>query len=56
LNNVNLIGEACRMEWANLLSHKRLCDPDTYQEKSRSPFQQDIDRITFSTWISPISA
>jgi len=36
------------MEWHKLLSHNRLCRPDAVPEKDRSPFQQDIDRITFS--------
>src|SRR5215469_2067346 len=36
------------MEWRKLLSHNRLCSPDEVPEQGRSPFQQDIDRITFS--------
>jgi dGTPase len=38
------------MEWHKLLSDSRLCSPNARTEKncSRSPFQQDIDRITFS--------
>src|SRR5208282_4656256 len=37
------------MEWHKLLSHNRLRRPSAVLEKGRSPFQQDIDRITFST-------
>jgi len=36
------------MEWHKLLSHNRLRRPSAVLEKGRSPFQQDIDRITFS--------
>jgi dGTPase len=36
------------MEWSNLLSHERLGRPNAVPEEDRSPFQQDIDRITFS--------
>src|SRR5215471_8297326 len=36
------------MDWRKLLSHNRLRRPDAVPEEGRSPFQQDIDRITFS--------
>src|SRR5258708_13471603 len=36
------------MEWHRLLSSDRLRRPDAVPQKGRSPFQQDIDRITFS--------
>ena len=36
------------MEWNRLLCADRLRRPDAIEEKGRSPFQQDIDRITFS--------
>lgn len=36
------------MEWDRLLSSGRLRRPDAVPQKGRSPFQQDIDRITFS--------
>jgi dGTPase len=36
------------MEWDKLLSHNRLCRPNAVPQEGRSPFQQDIDRITFS--------
>jgi dGTPase len=36
------------MEWHRLLSCDRLRRPDAVPQKGRSPFQQDIDRITFS--------
>jgi dGTPase len=36
------------MEWHRLLSPDRLRRPDAVPQKGRSPFQQDIDRITFS--------
>ena len=36
------------MEWQRLLSSDRLRRPDAVPQKGRSPFQQDIDRITFS--------
>jgi dGTPase len=36
------------MDWQNLLSHDRLGRPNAVPEEDRSPFQQDIDRITFS--------
>jgi len=36
------------MEWHKLFSDTRLCRPDAAPQKGRSPFQQDIDRITFS--------
>jgi len=36
------------MEWHRLLSSDRLRRPNAVAQKGRSPFQQDIDRITFS--------
>jgi dGTPase len=38
------------MEWHKLLSQGRLCNPNARPDKdrNRSPFQQDIDRVTFS--------
>jgi dGTPase len=36
------------MEWHRLLSSDRLRRPGAVPQKGRSPFQQDIDRITFS--------
>lgn len=36
------------MEWPRLACADRLRRPDAGEEKGRSPFQQDIDRITFS--------
>jgi dGTPase len=36
------------MEWQNLLCRDRLGRPNAVPEEDRSPFQQDIDRITFS--------
>jgi dGTPase len=36
------------MKWHRLLSYGRLRRPDAVPQKGRSPFQQDIDRITFS--------
>lgn len=38
------------MDWERLLSYKRLGDErPPWREKSRSPFEQDQDRITYST-------
>ena len=36
------------MDWEVLLSEQRLCRSDAKQQKGRSPFQQDLDRIVFS--------
>jgi dGTPase len=36
------------MEWHSLLCSDRLRDPGARREHGRSPFQQDLDRITFS--------
>jgi len=36
------------VEWNRLLSTERLRRPDANPQEGRSPFQQDIDRITFS--------
>lgn len=36
------------MEWNRLLSTERLRRPDATPQEGRNPFQQDIDRITFS--------
>src|SRR5262245_57709699 len=53
------------MEWHRLLSSDRLRRPDAVPQRGRSPFQQDIDRITFSaafrrlahkTQVHPMSA
>ena len=36
------------MEWERLLSPERLRRPNSVAQAGRNPFQQDIDRITFS--------
>src|SRR5215831_7929115 len=40
--------KSAAMEWHKLLSSGRLQATQVYPEQNRSPFQQDIDRITFS--------
>ena len=37
------------MSWSSLLNDERLRRPDDTGTKGRSPFQQDIDRIVFSS-------
>ncbi len=36
------------MDWHRLLCTDRLRDPNAREERGRSPFQRDLDRITFS--------
>ena len=36
------------MDWESLLCTERLRDPNAQREHGRSPFQRDLDRITFS--------
>ena len=37
------------MDWKILLGEQRLCRPDAESQTGRSPFQQDLDRIVFSS-------
>lgn len=41
--------EGKKMEWIQLMSKVRLERPDAFSSPGRSPFQQDIDRIVFSS-------
>ena len=53
------------MDWKILLGEQRLCRPDAESQSGRSPFQQDLDRVVFSsafrrlahkTQVHPLSA